>query len=356
MRVVVTGATGNVGTCVVERLAADPSVSEIVGIARRRPDWTPPKTTWEQLDIVSNALEPVFDGADAVIHLAWIFQPTHDPITTWENNVVGAWRVFDAVAGARVPVLVHASSVGAYSPGPREGVVDESWPTHSWPTAAYGREKAYVERLLDVLELRHPGVRVVRLRPGFIFQRRSAAEQRRLFAGPLLPGWLVRPRTIPVVPDLPGLQLQGLHASDAAEAYRLAVVRDVSGPFNVAADGLIDVAGLTELFDARPVPVPRPLARAALAALWHLHLVPASPQLLELALTLPVMDTTRARTELGWQPTMTAMDALTEVVEGIREGAGGPTPPLAAHAGGRARIDELRTGVGEVGGVTDDGR
>lgn len=329
MRVVVTGATGNVGTCVVERLAADDAVTEVVGIARRRPDWSPPKTTWKQLDVVQDALEPAFDGADAVVHLAWIFQPTHDPLATWENNVVGAWRVFDAVAGARVPALVHASSVGAYSPGPREGTVDESWPTHSWPTAAYGREKAYVERLLDVFELRNPHTRVVRLRPGFIFQRRSAAEQRRLFAGPLLPRRLVRPGAVPVVPDIPGLRLQGLHAGDAGEAYRLAVVRDVSGPFNVAADGFIDVEGLAALFDARPVRVPRPLARHALAALWHLHLVPASPQLLELALTLPVMDTTRARTELGWSPKTTAMDALAEVIEGIREGAGGPTPPLA---------------------------
>lgn len=105
MRVVVTGATGNVGTCVVERLAADDTVTEIVGIARRHPDWSPPNTTWEQLDIVQDALEPAFDGADAVVHLAWVFQPTHDPLVTWENNVVGAWRVFDAVAGARVPAL-----------------------------------------------------------------------------------------------------------------------------------------------------------------------------------------------------------------------------------------------------------
>ena len=44
MRVVVTGATGNVGTSVVSALAADPNVTEIVGLARRAPDWDAPKT------------------------------------------------------------------------------------------------------------------------------------------------------------------------------------------------------------------------------------------------------------------------------------------------------------------------
>ncbi len=46
MRVVVVGATGNVGTSVVEVLAADDQVDAILGIARRRPQWQPPKTTW----------------------------------------------------------------------------------------------------------------------------------------------------------------------------------------------------------------------------------------------------------------------------------------------------------------------
>jgi len=228
MRVVVVGATGNVGTSLVQALGDDPQVSEVLGLARRRPAWSPPKTQWATVDVGGDDdLVSHFRSADAVVHLAWLFQPTHDPVTTWRNNVGGSIRVFDAVAEAGVPALVYASSVGAYSPGPKDRAVDESWPTDGWPTAGYTREKAYVERVLDIFERDNPSRRVVRLRPGFIFKRESASQQRRLFAGPFLPARLARPGLVPVVPDLPGLRFQVLHSLDAAEAYRLALVRKV---------------------------------------------------------------------------------------------------------------------------------
>lgn len=356
MRVVITGATGNVGTSVVEALAADDAITEIVGVARRSPSWEPPKTTWMQADIAEDDLSSIFAGADAVVHLAWIFQPTHRPRVTWHNNVIGSLRVFDAVAAASVPALVHASSVGAYAPGPAGRAVDETWPTHAVPTAVYGREKSYVERTLDWFEQVHPETRVVRMRPGFIFKRSSAAGQRRLFAGPFLPNALVRRDLIPIVPDLPGMPFQALHSRDAGQAYRLGVVRHVRGPFNIGAEPVVDAAALGRLLDARPVRMPAGVAIAALHLLWRLRLVPASPYLLELFLSLPIMDTTRAREELGWEPTVSSLDALAEVIEGMRAGAGAPTPPLDPDAGGTLRGHELATGVGGTGGVTGDGR
>ncbi len=347
MRVVITGATGNVGTSLVEVLGADPQVDSIVGLARRAPQWRPQKTSWLEADVASDELEPHFSGADAVVHLAWIFQPTRDQLATWHNNVLGSIRVFEAVAKAGVPTLVYASSVGAYSPAEDDGPVDESWPTHARPSAAYGREKSYLERVLDAFEREHSGMRVVRLRPGFIFKREAASEQRRLFAGPLLPNRLVRPSLVPVVPDLPGLRFQALHALDAAEAYRLAITRPVQGAFNVAADPVLDAKTLAELLDARPVKMPPGPVRAAVAAAWRLRLMPGSPGLVDLALSLPVMDTSRARSELGWQPSRSSLDALRELLDGMREGAGMETPTLDAQAGGTLRQRELATGVGE---------
>lgn len=346
MRVVVTGATGNVGTALIEQLGRDPEVAEIVGVVRRPPGWQPPKTRWVAADLAHSDLGAILHGADAVVHLAWIFQPTHDPLRTWRANVLGSLRLFEAVGDAAVGTLVHASSVGAYSPGPREGRVDETWPTHALPTAAYGREKSYLERALDAFELRHPRTRVVRLRPGFVFKRTSASEQRRLFAGPLLPGRLVRSSLLPVVPDLPGLELQTLHSTDAADAFRLALVNDVRGAFNLAAEPPVDAHRLAELFDARVVRVPSGVARAAVSGLWRMHAVPASPTLLDLALSLPTMDTRRAHDELGWRPRVGATEALGEFVEGLQEAAGASTPPLAPRAGGRLRWRELATGVG----------
>lgn len=347
MRIVVVGATGNVGTSVVSALAADQSVTSILGLARRVPDWQPDKTAWQAFDVTTGNLAPLLDGADAVVHLAWLFQPARDPVLTWKTNVLGSIRVFQAAAQAGTPALVYASSVGAYSPGPKGRPVTEDWPTHGWPAAAYAREKAYVERTLDVFERDHQDIRVVRLRPGFVFKRQAATEQRRLFAGPFLPNQLLRPGLIPFVPDTPGLAFQAVHADDIGQAYRLAITTQVSGAFNIAADPVIEPHTLAELLDARLVPAPRWLLRGALSTAWHLRATPASPYLFDMMLRLPLMDVGRARAELGWTPRRTAVEAITELLEGLRTSAAMDTPPLAPDAGGAARIREFVTGLGQ---------
>src|SRR4051794_26469436 len=116
MRVVVTGATGNVGTSVVRALGADPRVSEIVGLARRMPSWQAPKTRWVRADVTSDRLEPLFDGADAVIHLAWLIQPSRDEALLERVNVDGSRRGYQAAGRARGGALVPAASGGVDSP------------------------------------------------------------------------------------------------------------------------------------------------------------------------------------------------------------------------------------------------
>lgn len=335
-RIVVTGATGNVGTRLVRLLAKDDRVGSVRGLARRIPDWSPARTEWSAVDLGVEETDLVeeFEGADAVVHLAWAFQPTHDPAVTWRTNVLGGIRVFEAVAAAEVPTLVHASSVGAYSPGPKDRSVDESWPTHGWPDAAYCREKAYLERALDSFEHQHPSIRVVRMRPAFLFKQESASEQRRVFGGRFLPGPLVRPDLLPVLPDVPGLRVQALHTDDAAEAYRLALRSGAHGAFNLAAEPPLDAAVLGEVLGARPVRLPRAAARSALAAAWGLHLLPASPHLFDAVLRLPLMDVTRARDELGWRPERTAVEVLEEFLEGMRQGEGVETEPMRGRKAG----------------------
>lgn len=344
--VVVVGATGNVGTSVVEALDADPGIPRITALARRRPEHTPGRTTFVPCDVTTDDLTEQFRHADVVIQLTWIFQPTRDPVTTWRNNVLGSLRVFDAVAAAGVPTLIYASSVAAYSPGPKRRTVDEEWPTHGWPGAAYAREKAYLERCLDVFERRQENTRVVRMRPGFIFKAGSAAEQRRLFAGPFVPGWAARPDVLPAIPDLPGMRVQAVHTSDVAEAYRLAVHTAVGGAFNIAAEPVLDAQVLAELFGSRTVRVPGALARAAIALAWKAHVVPASPQLFDAVRRLPLLDISRAHRELGWSPQHSATEAIVEMLHGLHRGQGLATPPLQPRVPG-GRLAEIRSGVGQ---------
>ena len=332
MRVVVVGATGNVGTSLLEALVEEPAVESVLGLARRRPRLELPKVEWAQADVTRSDLVPHFRGADCVVHLAWLIQPSRDLNRVWLANVHGSSRVFRAVAEAGVPSLVYASSVGAYSPGPKERRVDESWPTHGIPTSFYSRHKAEVESMLDAFERDRPETRVARLRPGLIFKRETGKEMRRLFTGPFLPTRLVRPDFVPVVPDIPRLRFQAVHSRDVGDAYRLAIIGEARGAFNIAAEPVLDPPELARLLDARTIKLPARAARAFAAATWRLHLQPTPPGWLDLALGVPLLDTTRARDELGWEPRVSSGDALLEVMRGIHDRASAPTPPLEVAA------------------------
>ncbi len=347
MRVVVTGATGNVGTSVVRALVADPAVTEVVGLARRSPRHGLTGAQLVAADITEADLGPVFRGADAVVHLAWLIQPGRDESVTARVNLDGSRRVFEATVAAGVPSLVYASSVGAYSPGPKDRLVDESWPTAGIPTSFYSRHKAAVERQLDRLAVEQPRLRIVRLRPGLIFQRSAATEIRRLFAGPLLPRTLLHASLAPISPDVPGLRFQAVHADDVGDAYRRAVVSDAVGAFNVAAEPIIGSAELASMLNARPVRVPAAVLRGVAAATFALRLQPAEPGWVDMALRVPLMSTERARSQLGWAPQRSSIEAIGELVAGMREGADDDTPPLARSTSGPARVRELLTGLGQ---------
>ena len=337
MRVVVFGATGNVGTSVVEALSADPAVNSVLGVARRRATLPLPKVTWAAADVSSDDLVPHCRGADVVVHLAWLIQPSHRVDVMEATNVEGSARVFDAVARARVPALVYASSFGTYSPGPKDRPVDESWPTDGVPSSFYSRHKAAVERLLDGFEANHPDVRVVRLRKALILKGEAAWGIRKLFLGRLIPGAVLRPGRIPLVPRHPQLVFQAVHTRDVAEAYRLAVLGDARGPFNIAAPPVLHGDELARALSARAVPVPGSVMRVAADLSWRLRLQPTPSGWVDLALSVPVMDTTRAREELGWRPTVDAGEALREVFEALADGKGAPTPPLEPDPAGRQK-------------------
>jgi ferritin-like metal-binding protein YciE/nucleoside-diphosphate-sugar epimerase len=345
MKVVVTGATGNVGTSTVQALSESQEIDEIVGLARREPTWAPPKTSWVEANILNADLAAIFAGADAVIHLAWAIQPSRDAVTLERINVEGSRRVFEAVAAAGVPKLVYASSVGAYSSGPKDREVDESWPTAGTPSSFYSRHKVAVERELDRFEADRPETNVVRLRPALIFKDEAATEIRRLFVGPFLPNFLLRRGLVPALPRVDRLRFQAVHSEDVGRAYLRAVLADVDGAFNIAAEPPLSPEEMAERIGVRSFPVPARVVRRLADLSWRMRLQPTPPGWLDMARNVPLMSSERARAELGWEPRHSSVEALEELLEGMRKGHGDETPPLEADSAG-TRLDDLKTGVG----------
>ena len=194
-RIVIIGASGNIGTALLRRLAAAEGEYEIHGVARRRP---PPigvyeSVTWHQLDVAEHLaatrLQRVFTGADSVVHLAWAFQPTRNTRYLDAVGVNGSSAVLNAARAAGVGQLVHMSSVGTYAAGRYGQRVDESWSTAGIPSSPYSRAKSAVEAILDDYERNnerrhghHPNAAGVR-----------AATRRRLRTAPVHASRLHRP-------------------------------------------------------------------------------------------------------------------------------------------------------------------
>ncbi|MGQ5263202.1 NAD-dependent epimerase/dehydratase family protein [Micromonospora sp. ZYX-F-536] len=336
MRIVVVGASGNVGTALLRRLGRERGV-DLVGVARRLPgpEAGEPydRVRWHSCDIgapgATGKLVEVFAGADAVVHLAWQIQPSHDQRVLRRTNVDGSRAVFDALVRAGVPALVYASSVGAYAPGPKDHPVSERWPATGVAGSSYSEHKAEVEALLDRIEQSHPTLRVVRLRPGLTFQRDAGVEITRYFLGPLAPVRLLRYGWIPLVPNNRRLRMQAVHADDVADAYARAVLGDVRGAFNVAADPVLTPELVARHFHGWTVPVASPVLRAAAALTWRTRLQPVDPGWVALALNAPLMSSERAEAELGWQPKITALTALKELFAGMADGGHTGSPPMS---------------------------
>ena len=341
MRIVIIGATGNIGTAVLRRFREGEASHELVGIARRRPDERAGPyrgVEWHLVDVSVPGAVPelasILDGADAVVHLAWLRQPHHHERELWATNVDGLRRALEAVVDARVPHVVVASSVGAYSRGPKHSRVGEDWPTGGVHTSHYSRQKAVGERILDAFEAANPDVLLTRVRPGLVFQRDAASEMARLFVGGLLPvRWIGRVR-IPVLPVPVQVISQAVHADDLADAIVRIIERRAGGAFNVAGEPVLDPVALAEVVGARRV-IPMRLAalRALMWSSWKLRLQNSDPGWLDIAANVPVMSTDRARSELGWTPRRRSTDALREVLDGLADGAGiESSPPLAPRA------------------------
>ncbi len=342
LKVAVTGASGNVGTALLRRLA-EAGVGEERGLARRRPPETEPYAgvRWFSADLGEPGSDTVLaefvDGADVVIHLAWALQPGREPDRLHRVNVDGTQRVLDAAGRAGVDHVVHMSSIGVYSAGPPSRRITEDWPTEGIPSAQYSRDKVSAEKSVKEFQATHPDVTVSVTRPTLVLQPEAASEIGRYFLGDLLltaarllPGPVAKRLPLPLPGDL---HLQFVHADDVADALVRILDQRAPGAFNLASDPALDADGLAKALGTFRVPVPVFALRAALDASFRAHLVPTEPGWLDIGLGEPLLEWARARTVLGWTPRRRGPDVLREFVAALGRGEGTDSP-LLQPAGG----------------------
>jgi UDP-glucose 4-epimerase len=346
MRIAITGASGNVGTALLRNLVSC-GEHDIVGIARRIPSTGAPydHVEWHSVDLTADdavgRLRSAFSGADAVVHLAWGFQPSHDSAYLERLGVGGTAAVLHATDAAGVRHLVHMSSVGAYSRAP--GVrVDESAARSGVRSSPYSQHKAAAERLLDNHEAVNDELVIARIRPGFVLQRDAGSGLLRYG----VPGW-VPAKAIGLLRLLPmdrALTIPVVHADDLAAAIVRVVEQRASGAFNIAGEPPLTTADIAAVLHARSVHVPAKVLRSAADLAWRARLQAVDPGWIDLAFSVPLLNTERARTVLGWHPAVDTRQALAATLDGMRTAVGTASPVL-----------RTRTMIGQLGALVRRG-
>ncbi len=322
MTVAVTGPTGEIGRSAVTALEREPGVDAIIGMARRpfspsSRGWQ--KTTYQQGDILDReAVDAVVAQADVVIHLAFIIMGSRDESA--RVNLQGTRNVFEAtVAAGRPRRLVYTSSVAAYGYHSDNPVpLTEDVPARGSAEHYYSAQKAASEAMLAEITKDSP-LEVFVLRPCIVAGPGATALADAMpwnqLPGPLraiVKAVQAIPVLKPVVPD-PGYPLQLVHHDDVASAIALAAT--APGAYNIAGDGVVTVADVAKALGGRPVPAVA--ATAASAAISKAPLVPSMLEWLHTARTSMVMDTTKAKTQLGWRPVHTSAQALAALASAV---------------------------------------
>ncbi len=323
LTVAVTGPTGEIGMPFVSALELEPSVSEIRAMARRPFDpeehgWL--KTEYRQGDILDReALDSLVNGADVVVHLAFIV--VEASARSYDINIDGSRNVFAATVAAKATRLVYTSSVAAYGYPEVDGLLTEDMDTSGTQKHAYSHQKGEVERVLAE-ETEGAAVDTYIFRPCIVSGPQAPALINELPYTALaerVPGLVTKalaatPGVAPVLPDH-GIPLQLVHHDDVAEALAAAVLgKGRPGVYNLAADGEISLSDVARELGWHSVRVPRQSVGVAAGVMSRIPPLEKQAGWLE-AMRVPVlMDTTRAREELGWTPKWSSIDTLRDMV------------------------------------------
>lgn len=348
MKIVIIGASGNVGTALLHELGSTDQDLQIVGVSRRRPPDVAPydAVQWETLDIADDGaqatLTRILENTDCVVNLAWGFQPARNISYLDRVGIGGTQAVLAAARSAQVTHLIQMSSVGAYSPARRGIPVDEDWPTGGVPTSAYSREKAAVESILADHVKTDEAPLVCALRPGLIMQRSVGSALLRY----ALPAWLPS-AALDLVPLLPldrSFAVPVVHTPDVARAVALAIEKVAVGAYNLAAPSPLTPEVLSQVLRARQVHVPWRALRALVSLSWTTRLQRLDPGWIDLAFAVPLLDCSRALDELGWRPALDAPAVIREAVTGMRRHLSGSSATLRRRTVLRELAAMLRRG------------
>jgi UDP-glucose 4-epimerase len=329
MRYLITGGAGYIGSRLVDLLSRREDTEQIVICDLAPPAAYRPKTQFERVDVrdreaVRRALQS--SGADALIHLAFILNPSHDEQLMYDVDVNGAHNVLEAAAEAGTSQVLVASSSTAYGAFPDNPVpLTEDDPVRGVPGFPYARHKTESDRLCQLWAAAHPDRVMTIVRPCIVF-------------GPSVDNYIVRLWTkVPFTADAGQLDtpIQFVHEDDVVEAMSALLLGRHAGAFNVAGDGLMTLRECSEIIGSPIKKMPLRAYRGLARAMWAARLSEAPPGQIEFALHPWVVSNEKLKRTTGWSPRYSSRETfeITMRTHGKLPPAGSPAgEPAAATA------------------------
>jgi UDP-glucose 4-epimerase len=277
MNVLVTGSASGFAQILLARLAADPTIELIIGVDQRESAFTHERYVQVLLDLRSPLLARLLQDMQAVIHLA---PAAGDDAAARGEVLEAAQNLYTCALAAGVPRFIHLSSALVYR-APADSAIGENHAQGAVSGCAAAEALQAVEAWLDDFEAKHPVPHLVRLRPHWLVGPHSDSVLARL----------LRQRLSLRQPTAP--QLQCVHEEDVVQAIMQALHSQVRGAFNLACEESVALTVLHRQTRWLRLPTaPRLLARR----------LDTTPGCIEALARSLVLDSTRARTELGWRP------------------------------------------------------
>jgi UDP-glucose 4-epimerase len=318
--VLVTGVSRDLGRRFARAVAADPDVDRVVGV-----DAVPPRgdlgedVSFVRADIRSPVIAKVIvkEDVDTVVHMSVIATPgsAGGRNTMKELNVIGTMQLLAACQKAPgLRTLVVKSSTTVYGASNRDpAMFTEDMEPRRAPRAGYAKDVAEVEGYVRGFARRRPDVRVTTIRAANVI-------------GPHVVSPLTSYLRLPVVPTVLGFdpRLQFLHEQDLVDVLRHATHTEVAGTFNVAGDGVVTLSQAVRRLQRASVALPSFAVAGVGSALRSARITDLSPELLALITYGRGVDTTRMRTELGFEPAYSTAAALADFAA--------PLAPTGGHA------------------------
>ena len=325
MRYVITGGAGYIGSRLVDFLSRREDTEKIVVCDVAAPRSYVPKSEFERVDVRDrDGMRATLERArpDALVHLAFILNPSHDEALMYDVDVNGTHNVLEAAGAAGTQQVLVTSSGVAYGAFPDNPVpLTEEDPVRGVAAFSYARDKTESDRICQLWTAKYPERTMTIVRPCIVF-------------GPNVNNYLVRLWTKQPFAADPGTldnDIQFAHEDDVVEAITALLVGRHGGAFNVAGDGVMTSRECAEMIGSpirrMPVRAYRGLARA----MWNARLSEAPPGSVDFALYPWIVSNEKLKRETGWRPRYTSRETFE-----ITMRAHGKLPPPGAPAGERA--------------------